>query len=92
MAAPATRARARRGLSHCTFAPGPEASRGQNGQTMLQVTSSFSVPPEKAELGLGSKHHLLYGAPRESGAEKEKNSMYQNRVSIIGFRRERRTT
>jgi hypothetical protein len=33
---------------------------------------SFSVPLEKAELGLGSRHHLLYGAPRESGAEKEK--------------------
>jgi len=51
---------------------------------MLQVTI-FSVPPEKAELGLGSRHRLLYSAPRESGAEKEKNFMYQNRVSIIGF-------
>jgi hypothetical protein len=25
--------------SHSTFAAGPEASRGQNGQTMLQVTA-----------------------------------------------------
>ena len=48
------------------------------GQTMVQKrpndrSSHISVPPsEKAELGLGSRHHLLYGAPRESGAEKEK--------------------
>jgi len=26
--------------SHSTFAAGPEASRGQNGQTMLQVTTA----------------------------------------------------
>jgi len=46
---------------------------------------ALSVPPEKAELDLGSTRHLLYDAPRESGAEKEKKCMYQNRVSIIGF-------
>jgi hypothetical protein len=39
MAAPNTRACARRGLSFSTLAGGPEASRRQNGQTMLQVTN-----------------------------------------------------
>ena len=38
MTAPNTGARAHRGLSFSTLA-GPEASRGQSGQTMLQVTA-----------------------------------------------------
>ena len=33
-------------------------------------TTSFLVPPENAELGLGSRCHLPLGAPRESRAEK----------------------
>ena len=37
-----------------------------------RTANLLSVPPEKAELGLGSTHHLLYSAPRESGAEKDK--------------------
>ena len=39
--------------SHSTFAAGPEASRGQNGQTMLQVTPIL-VPPEKQLLAWGA--------------------------------------
>jgi hypothetical protein len=44
--------------SHSTFAAGPEASRGQIGQTMLQVT-----PPNKA---LRLTASLLGAAPLAS--------------------------
>ena len=46
---------------------------------------SFSAPPEKAELGLGSRHHLLIVPREKAGRKRTKKSMYQNRVSIIGF-------
>src|SRR5215470_8834133 len=67
------------------------------GQTMVQERPNdrsshiFSVPPEKAELGLGSRHHLLYSAPRESGAEKEKKVYVSKPRFHHWLRRQRRT-
>ena len=34
---------------------------------------SFSAPPEKAELGLGSRHHLPYSAREKAGRKRGKN-------------------
>ena len=57
-----------RELSNCTFAAEPEASRGQNGQPMLQVTS-IPVPPKKLALGWGAAATRFLGA-QENRARK----------------------
>jgi len=36
---------------------------------------SFLAPPQKAALGLASRPHSPFRAPRETGAEKEKKQM-----------------
>ena len=63
--------------SHSTFAAGPEASRGQNGQTMLQVTATSC---------LGSGGRSAPRAPEHTGQNRRKPTiMYLNRLTLIGF-------
>ena len=51
---------------------GPEASFGQNGQTMLQVTIPAGSPNRALRLSW-ERPRLLLGAPRETG-QKERSS------------------
>jgi hypothetical protein len=54
-----------RELSNCTFAAEPEASRGQNGQTMLQVTN-LKRPNNALQLRLGAGT-LAVRVPQDRG-------------------------
>jgi hypothetical protein len=55
--------------SHSTFAAGPEASRGQNGQTMLQVTSpNKATPTHRFAFGSGP---VCFGVPSEETGQRE---------------------
>jgi hypothetical protein len=68
--------------SHSTFAAGPEASRGQNGQTMLQVTPIL-VPPEKQLLAWGAAAAQLL-VPQDTRAEQEKRTSCTSTDSLLG--------
>src|SRR5262249_49882096 len=54
-------------------------------RSALPTKHSFPVSPEKAERGLGSRCHLPLSARERAGQKKEIQTMYQNRISLIGF-------
>jgi hypothetical protein len=78
MRAACKRACARRGLSSPTLPHRLEASFGQRGQTMLQVTPSGTGPANKALQLVWERGRSPFGCPRNNGPQKRRTSHVHN--------------